>query len=290
MSSIPATTVKQLRDRTNLPFAECKKALEEAAGDMDKAIDILRIRNSKLAVKKGERETTEGRIAVFIDPKTPIAAILEMRCESAPVAKSEGFIQLANELVEHIANKNPATTEEFLAQPFFAKSDQTVTDRINETLGLIRENMKPARFRRFEATCGQYIHHDASVGVLLAVKGAAADPDFLREVCMHVAAFHIVPVATTREQVPQDIISKERELAVAKAQASGKPANIAEKIAEGQLNAWYKDNVLVEQPFIKDDSKTVGQVLKEKGFEVLDFVRYKVGEVEGGEEADADEA
>src|SRR5438309_3434084 len=137
MSTISAAAVKTLRDRTNATMMDCKAALIEANGDMDKAIDILRKKNAAIMAKKGERETAEGRIAVYIDAAKQVGAILEMRCESAPVAKSESFIQLANDVVKHIATTSalPASVDALLAQPFDAK--RTVKDRIDELVGLI---------------------------------------------------------------------------------------------------------------------------------------------------------
>src|SRR5262249_54098885 len=149
-------------------------------------------------------------------------------------------------------------------------------DRINEAIGLIRENMKVARFVRMTGSLGEYVHHDGSVGVLLQVSGKA-DKQLLREVCMHIVANHITPVAVQRTEVPAEKIAKERQNRKGQNGAdpknAGKPANNLQKIIEGKLNAWYKDNVLVEQPFIKDDTKSVGQILKAAGVEPTKFVR-----------------
>jgi elongation factor Ts len=277
MSTISATAVKALRDRTNAPMMDCKAALTEANGDMEKAIDIIRKKNAAIQIKKGERETAEGRIAVFIDPAKKVGAIVEMRCESAPVVKSEQFVKLANDLARQVALKAPNDVQDLLAQKSMDDPAHTVNDRIGEVVGLIRENMKPARFTRLEGQLGSYVHHDGSVGILLQVEGTPADPQLLREVSMHITAKN--PMAARREDVPAEVVAKEKEIAKTQAAATGKPANIIEKIAEGKMKTWFAENVLVEQPFVKDDSKTVGELLKGAGLKVVKFVRYKVGEL-----------
>ena len=275
-TQISATDVRTLRDRTNLPMMECKKALTEANGDMEKAVELIRIRFKGVGDKLGGRETGEGRIGVHIEGN--VGAIVDMRCETAPTARNEEFGKLAADLAKHVAAKNPATVEEMLAQPLAGNPKLTVTERITEVIGLIRENMKLARFARLTGTLGSYVHHDGTLGVLFAAKGTASDPQVLRDVCMHIAAAVPTPVAARREDVPAELIAKETEIARAKAAATGKPANIVQMIAEGQMKTWYAEHVLVEQPFVRDDSKKVGEVLKAAGLEADKFVRYKVGE------------
>lgn len=275
--SISAADVKTLRDRTGLPMMECKNALTEAAGDMDKAIRVLREKFAKIQVAKGDREAAEGRIAVFIDPAKRIGAIVEMRCESAPVAKGEHFVKLANDIARQITQNNPASVDELLAQPFVGDAKKSVNEIIGEIVGLIREKMVPKRFVRMTGLLGEYCHHDGSIGVLVQVEGEKADTQLLRDVCMHVTAKS--PVAGLREEVSAEVIANEKAIAVAQAAATGKPANIAEKIAEGKMKTWFAENVLVEQPFVKDETKTVGDLLKSAGLTLKKFVRYKVGEL-----------
>ncbi|HWY86457.1 MAG TPA: translation elongation factor Ts, partial [Gemmataceae bacterium] len=226
--SISANDVKTLRDRTNAPMMDCKKALTEAGGDMAKAIQWLREKNAKIQVSKGDREAAEGRIAIFIDPVKKVGAILEMRCESPPVVKAEHFVKLANEIARQIALQNPASVDELIKQPSVDDPAKTVNDVIGDVVGLIRENMKPKRFTRLTGLLGDYCHHDGSVGVLLQVEGEKADPQLLRDICMHVTAKN--PVSARREDVPQEVIAKELEIAKAQAATTGKPANIVEKI------------------------------------------------------------
>lgn len=278
---ITAAAVKALRDRTNAPMMDCKAALTEAGGDMEKAADILRKKNKAIQDKKGERETAEGRIAAFIDPAQQIGAMVEVRCESAPVVKSEHFGQLANDIAKQIAVKDPKTTEELLAQPFVDDPKKTINDRVADVIGLIRENMKPARMVRLTGQLGNYIHHDFSVGVMVQVEGAKADPQVLRDVCMHITAKN--PLAARKEEIAKDIIDREVEIAKSQIAADpknkNKPANILEKIAEGKMKTWFAENVLLEQPFVKDDSKTVGELLNSAGLKLVKFVRLKVGEL-----------
>jgi elongation factor Ts len=278
---ISAVDVKKLRDRTGMSFAKCKEALAKTGGDFDKAVEELRKTNKDAQDKLATRETAEGRIGVFIDPVQKVGGIVEVRCESAPVAKSDLFVQLANDLAKQVALKEAATPEALLAQPFVDNPKHTVSERVGEVVGLIRENMKPARMARMTGILGSYVHHDGSVGVLLQVEGAAADPQLLRDVCMHITARN--PVAALREHIPADKIDKEKEIARAQAaeQGKGKPANIIDKIAEGKVKTWFAENVLAEQPFVKDDTKTVGDLLKAQGLKLVRFVRYRVGEVVG---------
>jgi len=280
MSTISAADVMKLRNRTNAPMMDCKAALEQAQGDMDKATQIIREKNAKIQVAKADREAAEGRVAIFVDAAKGLAGIIEMRCESAPVAKNEGFVQMANDLARHVALTADVArdVDALLAQPYVDDPKRTVKDRIGDVVGLIRENMKPARFFRLSGgQFGTYIHHDGSVGVLLQVEGSGkADPQMLKDICMHITAKQ--PSAALREEVDPAIVEREREIAKNQAAASGKPANIAEKIAEGKMKTWYAENVLVEQPFVKDESRTIGDLLKSAGLNVKRFVRFKVGE------------
>jgi len=277
MPEITAEAVKKLRDRTGIQMMKCKAALQKADGDIEKAIEILRKENVGAVAKLAEREAGEGRIGVYIDPAKQVGALLELRCETAPVSKSEMFVQLANDLAKQVALKEATTPEALLAQPYVDDPKKTVTERLAEVAGLMRENMKPVRMARLTGLLGSYVHHDGSVGVMVQVEGAKADPQLLRDVSMHITAKN--PAAALREHVPQAMIDKELEIARAQAAATGKPANIVEKIAEGKMKTWYAENVLAEQPFVKDDSKTVGDLLKAAGLKLVKFVRLRVGEV-----------
>ncbi len=278
MPEITAEAVKKLRDRTGIQMMKCKAALQKADGDMEKAIEILRKENVGAVAKLAEREAGEGRIGVYIDPVKQVGALVELRCETAPVAKSEMFVQLANDLAKQVALQEATTTEALVAQPYVDDPKKTVNDRLAEVAGLMRENMKPVRMVRLAGgPIGSYVHHDGSVGVLVLVEGAKGDAPLLRDVAMHITAKN--PAAALREHVSQETIDKEMEIARAQAAATGKPANIVEKIAEGKMKTWYAENVLHEQPFVKDDSKTVGDLLKAAGLKLVKFARLRVGEV-----------
>ncbi|MBV9122025.1 MAG: translation elongation factor Ts, partial [Planctomycetes bacterium] len=246
-------------------------------GDMEKAVEILRTRGKNVADKKGGRETGEGRIAAYTDAAKAVGALLEMRCESAPVAKNDMFVKLANDLVRQAALNGVHSVEELLTQPFLDDPKKTVNDHVRDLVGLIRENMRPQRLVRLSGgLLGSYVHHDGSVGAMIQVEGTQADPQLLKEICMHITFKN--PVALRREDVPQELVTKEREIAKSQAAATGKPAKIVENIAEGKMKTWFAENVLLEQPFIKDDSKLVGDLLKAAGLKAVKFVRLKVGE------------
>ncbi len=276
---VNAADVMKLRERTGMQMMKCKAALIQAGGDMEKAVEIIRLSNKDAQNKTASRETTEGRIGVWIDPVAKIGGIIEVRCESAPVAKSEMFVKLASDLARQIALKGATSAEELLAQPFVDTPDRTVNDRIGEVVGLMRENIKPARMARMAGILGEYVHHDGSVGVLLQVEGDKGEPTVLRDVSMHITAKN--PVAALREHISQEKIDKEMAIARAQAEETGKnkPANIIEKIAEGKLRTWFAENVLAEQPFVKDESKTINELLRAAGLKLVRFVRLRVGEV-----------
>jgi elongation factor Ts len=279
--SVTAAEVKSLRDRTNLPMMDCKAALIEAGGDSEKAIEILRKKFKDAQVKRGDRETAEGRISSYIDDGQKVGAIVELRCESAPVAKSELFAKLASDIAKQVALKDPKTVDELLAMPSVDNSKTTIADRVTEVVGTLRENIKVQRFQRLTGLLGAYCHHDCTVGVLVQAEGDKPNQLLLSDVAIHVAALN--PLAARKEDVSPDVIAKETEIAKEQVKAdpknASKPANIMDKIIEGKLKTWLADNVLVEQPFVKDDSKTVGQLLSGAGLKMSRFVRYKVGEL-----------
>jgi elongation factor Ts len=266
---------------TNAPMMECKTALNEAGGDMEKAIEWLRKKAGSKIGNFSARETAEGRVAVYLDPASKAGAIVEVRCETAPVSKTDQFIALTNDIAKQIALKDPASVEALLEQPSVDQPAKKISDRVMDVFQLIRENMKPHRFTRLTGLLGEYVHHDGSVGVLLQVEGAQADPQMLRDVCMHITARN--PVSATKDDVPAATLAKETEIArdqtVNDPKNKSKPANIIEKIIEGKMKTWLAENVLLEQPFVKDDTKTVGQLLASSGLKLVKFVRYKVGEI-----------
>lgn len=283
MSAITATAVRDLRDRTDMPMMKCKAALEKAGGDMEKAILILREEGGKfLSSDKGARDTAEGRIAAYSDIDGKVGAIVEIRCETPSVVKNDRFVALGNEFAKHIAIKNPANVEAFLAEPFCDDPAKTNQQKLEDIVGLIRENMRVARFVRIGGMSGFYVHHDGTVGVILEVKGEGTpSPEMLKDICAHVVAMH--PSYLKADELPADVREREKTFAKQQAdqQAAGKPANVVEKIAEGKFNTWLAENVLLDQPIAnhaKYGKKTVGQLLAESKLEAVRFVRLKVGE------------
>ncbi len=280
MSTINAADVMKLRNMTDRPMMECKKVLTEAGGDFQKAMDELRKRNSNIAAGKADREAAEGRIFVVITPDHSKAAIVELRCESAPVAKADGFLKLGNDIAEFLlkASKVPASVDELNASSFDGKL--TIKDRIEELIGLIRENMKVARFAVLTGgPFGSYIHHDGTVGVLLQLQGdkANVNEDLLKEVSMHITACQTK--YALRSDIPAEVLAKEREIGEAQAKATGKPEKVVQMIVESKLKTWTSENVLLEQKFVKDESKTIADVLAPMKLNVVGFKRYKVGEL-----------
>jgi elongation factor Ts len=280
MSQISAAVVKELRDRTDMPMMKCKAALEKAGGDLEKAILVLREEGAKFTGgEKGARETAEGRIGAYSDQKS-VGALVEMRCETPSVVKNDRFVALANEIAKHVADAKPTSVEELVKQKLVGGSEQTIQDRINDVVGVIRENMRPARFARLEGITGEYVHHDGTLGVLIQVKGETADPVLLRDICAHIAALN--PAYALASEVSADVAEREKALAKKQAEeaAAGKPGAVVEKIAEGKYKTWLGENVLVDQPManqMKYPKKSVGDLLKAAKLEVVKFVRYKVG-------------
>ena len=283
MPAVTPQMVKQLRDRTDQPMGLCKQALDQNDGDLEKAIDYLKGLNKNMSAKREGNETAEGRVGVFIDNAAKVAALVEMRCESAPSAKSDQFIALAADLAKHVAASKAADVSASLVEPFGGKG--TVQDRINDVVGVIREKMVLHRFQRLEGgVYGGYVHHDGTVGVVVECKGETANDELLRDVAAHIAALN--PPYTTTADVPSDVTEKEKGLVKAEMDAdpkmAGKPANIIEKIAGDKLRTRLAESVLTEQPMAnagKYPNTSVGAALKKAGLEPVRFVRFKVGAV-----------
>jgi len=272
---ISAAMVRDLRAKTGLPMMECKKALEEAKGDEKLAIELLRKKGMAQLAKRAGRETAEGRIACCVDSAAGRAALVELLCETEPVAGTQDFIQLAESAARVAVGLSNPTAETILAQPAPGRSGQTVNDVLHEAVNRIRENIRIGRVGVVTGHFGHYLHHDRKKGVL--VEFSAACPDALKlDVCMHVAAMR--PAYTRREEVDPALIESERRIAAE--QVVGKPANIVDKIVTGKLNRWFSETVLLEQPFVKDDKKSVAQVLQEAvpGLTVTRFLRFEIGE------------
>jgi elongation factor Ts len=273
MAEITAGMVRELRDKTDAPMMECKKALTEANGDLGKAEEILRIKLGNKASKASSRVAAEGIVAAYVSVDGKLGALLEVNCETDFVAKNEDFLAFAGKAAELVATGNPADVAALSALPL---GGSTVEEVRKALIGKIGENVSLRRFARIAATgkLATYIHGGAKVGVLIDVAGG--DDALAKDIAMHVAA--IKPVALSKAEIPADLIKRERDIAAAKAAESGKPANIVEKMVEGSVAKFLKEVTLLGQPFVKDDKQTVEQLLKSRGATVHAFKLYVVGE------------
>jgi elongation factor Ts len=273
MAEITAGMVRELRDKTDAPMMECKKALTEANGDLGKAEELLRIKLGNKASKASARVAAEGVVAIHVSGDGKLGSILEVNCETDFVAKNEDFLAFAKNAAELAATQNPADVAALSTLPL---AGSTVEDVRKALVGKIGENVSLRRFTRVAAAgrLATYIHGGAKVGVLIDVTGG--DDALAKDIAMHIAA--IKPVALSKEEIPADLIKRERDIAAAKAAESGKPANIVEKMVEGSVQKFLKEVTLLGQPFVKDDKQTVEQLLKSKGAQVNAFKLYVVGE------------
>ena len=275
--AISAKDVKRLRDMTGVGMMDCKKALAEADGDFDKAVEILRKKGQKVAAKRADKEANEGRVVTALNDDGTAAAIAEINCETDFVARNDEFGQFAEKIVQRILEERPADLDALHAMEL--ADGKTVGQAVTDMTGKIGEKIEVRRFHVLTAKSGQivdYIHPGARLGVLVEMVGNGNLEDTGRDVAMQVAALN--PVATTPDEVPQEVKDKELEIAREAARNEGKPDQIIDRIAEGKLQRYYKDHVLVEQPFVKDSSKSVAQMLKDADADVKTFVRFALGE------------
>ncbi len=270
MAAITAAMVGELRAKTDAPMMECKKALTEADGDMSKAEDILRVKLGSKASKAASRVTAEGVVATFI--AGGVGALIEVNCETDFVTKNDDFIAFANACVKLVAENNPADVAALSALPLDGK---TVEETRSALIGRIGENMSIRRFKRFETTgkLTSYLH-GTRIGVMVEFEGA--NEQVGKDVAMHIAAMK--PVSLSSEQVPADLIEKERSIAAQKAAESGKPAEIIAKMVDGSVQKFLKEVSLFNQTFVKNDKQTVEQMLKAENTAIKSFVMFIVGE------------
>ena len=273
MAEITASMVKDLRDKTDAPMMDCKKALTEAGGDMDKAEEILRVKFGSKAIKAAGRIAAEGVVGIYISPDAKLGAMIEVNCETDFVAKNDDFLAFTKSLAEMVAKHNPADVAALSAMDMGGKSVEEVRTQL---VGKIGENMSLRRFVRIDAQgrLASYVHGGSKIGVMVDVVGG--DEQLAKDIAMHIAASK--PVALSREQVPAELIEKERAVAAQKAAESGKPADIVAKMVEGSVAKYLKEVTLLGQPFVKDDKQTIEQLLKSKGASVAGFTLYIVGE------------
>jgi elongation factor Ts len=271
MASVTAADIKKLRESTGAGMTDCKNALVESDGDYDKAVELLRIKGLKGVAKREGRAASNGLIAAKLDGTTK-GTLLELNCETDFVAKGEKFQQLADRVLAAAVGANDPSSIEVDGQPL-----KDVLDEAGAALG---EKIEVRRVASFDgAYVGLYLHRTnpdlpPQVGVLVELSGDNAE--VAKDVAQHIAAF--APRYVTRDEVSDDVVAKEREIAEATAREEGKPEAALPKIVEGRVNGFYKEAVLVEQAFAKDNKKTVGKVLEEAGVNVLGFARFKVGQ------------
>jgi len=280
--AITAAQVNDLRQRTGAGMMDCKRALEEANGDIQKAIEILRKKGASVAAKRAEKSANEGLVVTKVSEDKKSGSILELNCETDFVAKSEDFVNLANFVVDNVQKNKPKNVDELMKIP-------VVQDKLNEVLGKVGEKIEVSRFDIMEANNGlliDYIHMGSKLGVLIKFEDVKDGLDDLstigKDMAMQVAAMN--PIGVKRDDVPKEVVDKEIDIYKELAKKEGKPEQMLEKIAMGRLNKFYQENVLLEQAFIKDNSKTVGDLLKEfnskhgSNTSVTSFDRFHLGD------------
>jgi elongation factor Ts len=275
MVEITASLVRELRDETGLPMMDCKKALQESGGDKEKAKENLRRHGIAIAAKRSDRETAFGRFGIYYGVDKAAGAVVELKCESAPVAGSPDFIQLANDLAQQLATGPGASTaDELLDQPCPSKPGQTLRAVKDDMFNRIREVFNVGRLQRFDGPTGAYSHNSGTVsGVLVQVEGGTDEA--AKDVAMHIAAMR--PLALSKEDIDPALGEKEREILKDAALKEGKPANIVDKMVEGRLRNFFAEKALLEQPFVKDPSLTVGKFAQQAGMKIKKFVHWELG-------------
>jgi len=274
MAEITAAAVKALRERTDLPMMECKKALVEADGDAEKAVEILKAQFKKIQDKRANNATEEGRIFYLQSDDGSQAAMVEIQCESAPVATGESLAEFGDAMVGQLLNGPGAETPEDLMSQTPDGGSQLQT-QFEELVNKIREKIVVNRVARLAGPVGGYVHHDGKTGVMFQAKGETGS-EVLRDVAMHIAALR--PSVTRPEDLEDSLVQTERDRLSEEARATGKPDNIIDKIVDGRMkNFFVEKGVLLAQPFAKDDSKSVEKALSESGLEAVGFHRWQVG-------------
>ena len=280
MTSITASMVKELRERTGLGMMDCKKALSDASGDMEKAIEDLRKASGLKAAKKASRVAAEGVVMAKVSGDGNRGVILEVNSETDFVARDENFLRFAGEALEIAYNENEASVEVLLSKGL-EESRQALVQKIGENISVRRIeilNFKNAN----QGIVESYVHNNAKIGVLISLKGG--DEALARDIAMHIAAVN--PLVVRPEDVPEDVLAKESEIYAAQARESGKPDEIVEKMISGRLRKFVSEVSLLEQQFVKDPDNTIRNLLEEVGADIVQFVRYEVGEGIEKEEED----
>ncbi len=283
MTKITAAMVKELRQRTGSGMMECKKALTEAGGDIEAAIEQMRKSGLAKADKKAGRTAAEGKIAIKVSDDGKRAAIVEVNSETDFVAKNEDFLAFVDKVAQRALETGAATVEELLATPI-DEGGPTIEEARRELVAKLGENINIRRLMQFATDTGKlacYLH-GARIGVVVEYENGSEQLG--KDIAMHIAASK--PVCVAEQDVPPETLEKEKEIFAAQAESSGKPAEIIEKMVEGRLRKFLKEITLLGQPFVKDPDLSVEQLLKKEGATVIRFVRFEVGEGIEKEEAD----
>jgi len=280
MANITAALVKELRERTGAGMMDCKKALVECEGDMEKAIDFLREKGLAAAAKKAGRIAAEGMVDAFVD-ENGTGVVVEVNCETDFVANTDRFKALCRDFAKHIAAAAPADVEDLLAQKFYADNSKTVNDLIGEATASIGEKISIRRFERFVPQNGlvdTYVHMGGKIGVMVELACDEVTDEVRQmshDLTLHIAAAK--PQFVRRDEVPTANLEKEREILTQQALNEGKPAKIVERMVEGRIEKYYKEVCLLEQPFVKDPDTSITKMLNGKA-DVVRFVRFERGE------------
>lgn len=273
---VTAAMVKELRERTGAGMMDCKKALAETDGDMEKAIEYLREKGLAAAAKKAGRIAAEGIVLAKVEPGNKKAVLVEVNCETDFVAKTDEFKDFVEQVADVILTNNPADVDSLME---LSAGGSTVKDIITEKIAKIGENISIRRFQMFSTDTNYaeaYVHGGGRIGVIVELTGNGNFAEVAKDVAMQVAASK--PEYVNREEVPGEAIEKEKEILMAQAINEGKPANIAEKMVAGRIEKYYKEICLIEQPFIKDPDVSVKNMLNKNNVQVTRFMRYEMGE------------
>ena len=285
---VTASQVKELREKTGAGMMDCKKALTETNGDMEKAMEYLREKGITKAAKKSGRVAAEGLVETYISDDKKVGAVVEVNSETDFVAKNADFKNFVLNVAKQVADKNPKDVEELLAEPAEFEEGKTVQEALVEKIATIGENLSIRRFKRFETTglIASYIHGDGKIAVL--VNMSKGNDEVAKDICMQIAAAR--PEYVRESEVPEERTKKEMEILKIQTMNEGKPEAIAEKIVQGRIGKFYEEICLVDQAFVKDPNKKVSQLLAENDADVIEFARFENGEgIEKKEENFAEE-
>ena len=275
MANITATEVNKLRKMTGAGMMDCKNALVEAEGDFEKAIDILRKKGQKVASKRADKETNEGIVIARTSDDKKFAAVVMINCETDFVAKNEEFVAFAQQVIDNALNKKPKSLDELKELDL---NGRTVEQGVTDLIGKTGERMELSSYEFIESPkVAAYNHQGNRLATIIGLNKEEAPDEIAKELAMQVAAMN--PVAVDRDDVTQKVIDKELEIGMDQARQEGKPENMLEKIAQGKLNKFFKENTLLNQQFVRETSKTVGQYIKESDpdLKVTDFKRLMLG-------------